>query len=45
MSPTNAKKLREFCGQWNDHAHQHRMLNRLVLDMDSSVTQVPPTSC
>jgi hypothetical protein len=38
-SPTNLKWLMELSGQWIDCAHQHRKLNRLVLDMDSSVSE------
>ena len=29
----------DLSGQWIDHAHRHRKLTRLVLDMDSSVSE------
>src|SRR5262245_56416761 len=38
-SPTNLKRLMDLSGQWIDRAHQHRRLTRLVLDMDSSVSE------
>jgi Transposase DDE domain group 1 len=38
-SPTNLNRLMDLSGQWIDHAHQHRKLTRLVLDMDSSVSE------
>src|SRR5512142_2488445 len=38
-SQTNLKRLMDFSGQWIDRAHQHRKLTRLVLDMDSSVSE------
>ena len=38
-SPTNLKRLMDLSGQWIDHAHQHRKLTRLGLDMDSSVSE------
>jgi hypothetical protein len=38
-SQTNLKRLMDFSGQWIDHAHRHRKLTRLVLDMDSSVSE------
>jgi Transposase DDE domain group 1 len=38
-SPTNLKRLMDLSGQWIDRAHQHRKLTRLVLDMDSSVSE------
>ena len=41
-SPINLKRLMDLSGQWIDHAHQHRKLTRLVLDMDSSVSETSP---
>ena len=38
-SPTNLNRLMDLSGQWIDHAHRHRKLTRLVLDMDSSVSE------
>jgi Transposase DDE domain group 1 len=38
-SPTNFKRLMDLPGRWIDRAHQHRKLTRLVLDMDSSVSE------
>src|SRR6516165_7273183 len=38
-SPTNLKQLMDLSGQWIDRAHQHRKLTKLVLDMDSSVSE------
>jgi Transposase DDE domain group 1 len=38
-SPTNLKRLMDLSGQWIDRAHQHRKLTKLVLDMDSSVSE------
>ena len=38
-SPTNLKRLMDLSGQWIDRAHRHRKLTRLVLDMDSSVSE------
>ena len=38
-SPTNLKRLMDLSGQWIDHAHRHRRLTKLVLDMDSSVSE------
>jgi hypothetical protein len=32
-------RLMEVFGQWIDRAHQHRKLTKLVLDMDSSVSE------
>jgi hypothetical protein len=37
--PTNLKRLMDLSGQWIDRAHQHRKLTKLVLDMDSSVSE------
>src|SRR3954465_15599078 len=38
-SPTNLKRLMDLSGRWIDRAHQHRKLTKLVLDMDSSVSE------
>src|ERR687894_920962 len=38
-SETNLKRLMDLPGQWIDRAHPHRKLTRLVLDMDSSVSE------
>jgi len=38
-SPTNLKRPMDLSGQWIDHAHRHRELTRLVLDMDSSASE------
>ena len=38
-SPTNLKRLMGLSGRWIDRAHRHRKLTRLVLDMDSSVSE------
>jgi Transposase DDE domain group 1 len=35
----NLKHLMDLPGQWIDQAHQHRMLTKLILDMDSSVSE------
>jgi Transposase DDE domain group 1 len=35
----NLKYLMDLSGQWIDQAHQHRKLNKLILDMDSSVSE------
>jgi hypothetical protein len=35
----NLKHLMDLSGQWIDQAHQHRKLARLILDMDSSVSE------
>src|SRR5262249_44017484 len=35
----NLKHLMDLSGQWIDHAHQHRKLTQLILDMDSSVSE------
>src|SRR5262249_25593700 len=35
----NLKHLMDLSGQWIDRAHQHRKLSRLILDMDSSVSE------
>src|SRR6516162_599406 len=35
----NLNRLMDLSGQWIDRAHQNRKLTRLVLDMDSSVSE------
>ena len=35
----NLKYLMDCSGQWIDQAHQHRKLTKLILDMDSSVSE------
>jgi len=35
----NLKCLMDRSGQWIDQAHQHRKLSKLILDMDSSVSE------
>jgi hypothetical protein len=35
----NLKHLMDLSGQWIDQAHQHRRLTKLILDMDSSVSE------
>src|SRR4051794_34833265 len=35
----NLKHLMDLSGQWIDQAHRHRKLNKLILDMDSSVSE------
>src|SRR5437763_12276268 len=35
----NLKHLMGLSGQWIDQAHQHRKLKKLILDMDSSVSE------
>src|SRR6516165_2388989 len=35
----NLQYLMELSGQWIDQAHQHRKLTKLILDMDSSVSE------
>ncbi len=35
----NLKHLMDLSGQWIDHAHRHRKLTKLILDMDSSVSE------
>jgi Transposase DDE domain group 1 len=35
----NLKHLMDLPGQWIDQAHQHRKLTKLILDMDSSVSE------
>src|SRR5262249_5835907 len=36
----NLKHLMDLPGQWIDQAHQHRKLTKLILDMDSSVSEI-----
>ena len=38
-TPTNLSRLMDLSGQWIDHAHRHRKLTKIVLDMDSSVSE------
>src|ERR687893_56876 len=38
-SRTNLIRLMDLSGRWIDCAHPHRKLTRLVLDMDSSVSE------
>src|SRR6516225_320083 len=38
-SKDNLKHLMDLSGQWIDQAHQHRKLAKLILDMDSSVSE------
>src|SRR5262245_39045182 len=35
----NLNRLMDLSGQWIDRAHRHRRLTRIVLDMDSSVSE------
>ena len=35
----NLKHLMDLSGQWIDQAHRHRKLTKLILDMDSSVSE------
>jgi hypothetical protein len=35
----NRKHRMDLSGQWIDQAHQHRKLSKLILDMDSSVSE------
>jgi hypothetical protein len=35
----NLKHLMELPGRWIDQAHQHRQLTKLILDLDSSVSE------
>ena len=35
----NLKFLIDLSGQWIDQAHRHRQLTKLILDMDSSVSE------
>src|SRR3954454_1826065 len=36
---TNLNRLMDLSGRWIDHAHRNRKLSKLVLDMDSSVSE------
>jgi hypothetical protein len=38
-SKDNLKHLMDRCGKWIDQAHQHLQLTKLILDMDSSVSE------
>src|SRR5262245_24384971 len=38
-SRDNLKHLIDLSGQWIDQAHRHRKLTKLILDMDSSVSE------
>ena len=38
-STDNIKLLIDLSGKWIDQAHQHRKLTKLILDMDSSVSE------
>src|SRR5512135_2087971 len=38
-SKVNLHQLMDLSGRWIDRAHQHRKLTRLVLDIDSSVSE------
>jgi hypothetical protein len=38
-STDNLKHLIDLSGKWIDQAHQHRKLSKLILDMDSSVSE------
>src|SRR3954465_1685172 len=38
-SRTNLKRLMDLSGRWIDRTHRNRKLTRLVLDMDSSVSE------
>src|SRR6516164_77610 len=38
-SKDNLQHLMDLSGQWIDQAHQHRKLTKLILDMDSSVSE------
>src|SRR5512135_1954956 len=35
----NLNRLMDLSSQWIDHAHRHRKLTKIVLDMDSSVSE------
>jgi hypothetical protein len=35
----NLSRLMDLSGRWIEHAHRHRRLTKLVLDMDSSVSE------
>jgi hypothetical protein len=36
---TNIKKLMDLSGEWIDRVHQRKLLKKLILDMDSSVSE------
>ncbi len=38
-APSNLSRLMDSCGQWVDRANRHRKLKKLILDMDSSVSE------
>jgi hypothetical protein len=38
-STENLQHLIDLCGKWIDQAHRHRELTKLILDMDSSVSE------
>jgi hypothetical protein len=38
-SKDNLQHLMDLSGQWIDQAHRHRKLSKLILDMDSSVSE------
>src|SRR5215469_13726165 len=38
-SKENLKQLMDFSGRWIDQAYRHRKLSKLILDMDSSVSE------
>jgi hypothetical protein len=38
-TPDNLKHLMDLSGKWCDQAHHHRQLTKLILDMDSSVSE------
>jgi hypothetical protein len=38
-TPENLQLLMDLSGQWIDQAHRHRKLTKLILDMDSSVSE------
>src|SRR5262245_9209416 len=38
-APSNLSRLLDLSGRWIDRAHRHRKLTRLILDMDSSVSE------
>ncbi len=38
-TPENLRALMDLSGKWIDRAHRHRKLDKIVLDMDSSVSE------
>jgi hypothetical protein len=38
-SKENLQHLMDLCGQWIDQAHRHRRLSKLILDLDSSLSE------